>query len=114
VDQLLRAEGLPVSGHDIEAFRDCVRPWTKVVWTVNDLAPGGAASALIESSGRASRVRGQRKKLDPKDERSDERAFLIRRNRWRIPPDVALATIEGAEGALLARFGRPIRRKRSR
>ena len=114
VDQLLRADGFPVRGHDIEAFRGCQRDWTKVVWTVNDLAPGGAANALVETYGRPARRRGQRRKLNPKEERPDERAFLIRRNRWRIPPDVVLETGESAEGVLLARFGRPLRRKRTR
>jgi hypothetical protein len=112
VDQLLRAEGLPVRGHDIEAFRECLRPWTKVVWAVNDLAPGGAANALIETCGEPARRRGRRRQLDPKDERPDERAFLVRRNRWRCM-DVSLGTLEGVEAALLARFGKPVRAKRS-
>ncbi len=112
VDQLLRAEGFPVRGHDIEAFRECLRPWTKVVWAVNDLAPGGAANALIETCGEPARRKGRRRKLDPKDERPDERAFLIRRNRWHIPADVTLDTLEGVEAVLLARLGKPVRAKR--
>ncbi len=113
VDQLLRAEGFPVRGHDIEALRGCLRDWTKVVWTVNDLAPGGAANALIETYGQPARRRGQRRKLNPKDERPDERAFLIRRNRWHIPADVTLETLDGVEEALLTRLGKPVRAKRT-
>ncbi len=85
------------------------------MWAVNDLAPGGAANALIETCGEAQlrpwRV-GRRRKLDPKDERPDERAFLIRRNRWSILADVILDTLDGVEAALLARLGKPVRAKR--
>ena len=82
------------------------------MWAVNDLAPGGAANALIETCGDPARRKGRRRRLDPKDERPYERAFLIRRNRWNIRADVILDTLDGVEAALLARLGKPVRAKR--
>ena len=114
VEELLCADGFPVFGRDLEALRGCVRPWTKVVWRVNDVASASGGVALIEAWGAPARVRGQRRKLDPREERADNRAFLIRPHRWRLASPLRVDTLEDAEGAVLDAFGPPPARRGAR
>ena len=110
LDQVLRADGVPVRGTDIEALKECQRQWMKVVWMVNFMAPAprdGGEATLIECTGDPSRPRGQKRQLDPKDERPDTRAFFIRPHRWHIERNVSAQTLDNVEALVLERFGKP-------
>ena len=110
LDQVLRADGVPVRGTDIEALKECQRQWMKVVWMVNFMAPDSSRRGRSHADrmhGDPSRPRGQKRQLDPKDERPDTRAFFIRPHRWHIERNVSARTLDNVEALVLERFGKP-------
>jgi hypothetical protein len=109
LDHLLRADGIPAYGHQIEGLRAHPHRATTIVWKINDSASAGIGAArgrLIETTGASPRKPGQ------PGEPLHARVFFIRPHRWRIPPTIEIRRLEHAKDAIVECFGIPTRPER--